>query len=218
VVRVKVCCIASIAEAEAAVAAGASLLGLVSAMPSGPGPIPDARIAEIARWAPLGVGTVLLTCRTEADAIAAQVREAGVGWVQLVDAVDPSVLTRLGRALPNVKRIQVVHVTGEDSVAEAVAAAEVADAVLLDSGDPRAAVKELGGTGRVHRWDLSAEVVRRVRRPVFLAGGLTPENAAEAVRTVRPFGLDVCSGLRPEGGLDPDRLGRFMAAAAAGAA
>jgi phosphoribosylanthranilate isomerase len=105
-----------------------------------------------------------------------------------------------------------VHVTGPASIGEAVEAAQDADAILLDSGRPAARVKELGGTGRRHDWTLSAEIVARASRPVFLAGGLTPENAAEAVRTVQPWGLDVCTGVRTDGRLDPGKLARLFAA------
>jgi phosphoribosylanthranilate isomerase len=88
------------------------------------------------------------------------------------------------------------------------------DAILLDSGNPKLEVKELGGTGRRYDWALSRQIRERVDVPVWLAGGLNPDNAREAIETVRPFALDVCSGLRTSEGydLDPDKLGRFMEA------
>jgi len=210
--RIKICCIASQEEARMAIEAGASLLGLVSAMPSGPGPISDEAIAGIAETVPPGVESVLLTAQTAAPAIAAQARAAGVSAVQLVDHVSGEDHAALRAALPNLRIIQVIHVVDDSAVDEAVLAARTADAVLLDSGNPRAAVRELGGTGRVHRWEISEEIVRRLDRPVYLAGGLTPDNAGEAVRRVRPFGLDICSGLRRDGRLDPERLARFVTA------
>jgi len=210
--RIKICCIASQEEARMAIEAGASLLGLVSAMPSGPGPISDEAIAGIAETVPPGVESVLLTARTAAPAIAAQAHAAGVSAVQLVDHVSAEDHAALRAALPNLRIIQVIHVVDDSAVDEAVLAARTADAVLLDSGNPRAAVRELGGTGRVHRWEISEEIVRRLDRPVYLAGGLTPDNAGEAVRRVRPFGLDICSGLRSDGRLDPERLARFVTA------
>jgi len=211
-VRVKVCCIRDLAEAALAVAAGASALGLVSEMPSGPGVIGEETIAALARAAPPAVATVLLTCRRDGAGIAGQARRTGVSTVQVCDRPEPGATAALRRALPALKILQVVHVTGAAAVAEAQAAEREADAVLLDSGDPEAAVKELGGTGRRHDWALSAEIVRRLRRPVFLAGGLGPDNAAEAIRTVRPWALDVCSGVRTGGCLDADKLERFFAA------
>lgn len=206
--RVKVCCISSTDEARAAVALGADALGLVSAMPSGPGVIADALIAEIARAAPPPVATFLLTSSQHADAIAAEVRAAGVNTVQLVDAVAPEVYPRLRAALPGVKLVQVVHVAGEASVAEA----EHVDAVLLDSGNPALPVKELGGTGRVHDWSLSRRIRASVGVSVFLAGGLRADNVGEAIRAVGPFGLDLCSGVRTGGRLDEQKLAAFIAA------
>lgn len=212
--RVKICCIQSVAEAEIAVAAGAALLGLVGAMPSGPGPIGDDAIAEIAGWAPPGVATVLLSSETTAEGLIAHAARCRPTALQIVDAPEAGARAALRRALPGLKIIQVVHVEGPSAVAEA-RAAEDADAILLDSGRPSAPVRELGGTGRVHDWDIAASVVRAVARPVFLAGGLGPGNAAAAVRRVGPYGLDLCSGVRTGDRLDPAKLAAFFDAVAA---
>lgn len=216
-VRVKVCCIQTVAEAHLAIEAGASALGLVSAMPSGPGVIPDALIAEIAALAPPGVATFLLTCRAEPDALVEQASRSGVSTVQICDRPAAGAYAALRRALPALKIVQVVHVTGPDVVDEARDAAEEVDAILLDSGNPSLPVKELGGTGRRHDWTVSARVREAVRVPVFLAGGLTAGNVADAIRTVRPYALDVCSGVRCEGRLDPERLAWFFASVRAAA-
>ena len=210
--RIKICCIAGPAEADMAVYAGADALGLVSAMPSGPGVISDAVAAETAASVPPPVASVLLTSETTAPAIARQAQAVRPTALQLVDHVSDGDHRRLDVALPGVRRLQVVHVTGPEAVDAALAAAQAAHALLLDSGNPGLAVKELGGTGRVHDWDVSAEIVQRSPVPVFLAGGLNAENVAEAVRAVRPFGVDVCSGVRVGGRLDADRLGAFAEA------
>jgi phosphoribosylanthranilate isomerase len=181
-------------------------------MPSGPGPIPDERIAEIAAWATPRTRTFLLTSRTDVPGIAQQVREAGVNTVQLVDALPVGAHTALRAMIPRVRLVQVIHVQGEESFEEARAVAPLVDELLLDSGNPAAAVKELGGTGRVHDWGISARIVREAGVPVWLAGGLRAENVAAAVRAVAPQGVDVCSGLRVDGALQPDRLSRFAAA------
>jgi phosphoribosylanthranilate isomerase len=97
---------------------------------------------------------------------------------------------------------------------EAVDSARHADALLLDSGRPDMAVKELGGTGRVHDWEVSRAIRDAVEVPIFLAGGLGPDNVAEAVRAVQPFAVDVCSGLRTDGWLDEAKLRAFVAALA----
>jgi phosphoribosylanthranilate isomerase len=208
--RVKICCIASREEARMAVECGASAVGLVSAMPSGPGPIAEELIAEIAARVPPGVATFLLTCRQDADSIIEQQRRCRVNTIQLCDRVAPDVYTELRARLPGVTLVQVVHVCGEESFDEALSVAPFVDALLLDSGNPALAVKELGGTGRTHDWRVSRRIRDAVDIPVFLAGGLKPENVAEAFETVRPFGLDVCSGVRTDGRLDEEKLRRFF--------
>ena len=210
--RVKVCCISSVEEARLAVAAGAHALGLVSAMPSGPGVIGEELIARIAAAVPPPVSAFLLTSLQEGRALVAQQRRLGVGTLQLVDAVEPGAYALLRRELPGVRLVQVIHVTGQESLDEAREAARHVDAILLDSGNPRAAVKELGGTGRRHDWGVSRLIREAVAVPVFLAGGLHAGNAAEAVREVGPFALDICSGVRSEGALDPAKLRAVFAA------
>lgn len=210
--RIKICCIGSIDEAWLAINHGASALGLVSAMPSGPGVIDEQRIAEIAARAPPGVASFLLTSRTDAAGIIAQQQRTRVNTLQLVDRPQPGVYAELRRRLPGIAIVQVIHVTSEASLAEARAVAGEVDALLLDSGNPALAVKELGGTGRVHDWQVSRAIRQAVDVPVFLAGGLHAENVAEAIARVGPFGVDLCSGVRTGGALDPAKLSAFVAA------
>lgn len=210
--RFKVCCVSSRQEGELAVRHGACALGLVSEMPSGPGVIPESRIREIARSVPKGIATFLLTSLTEPEEIAEQHGRCGTTTLQLVDRLEPNAYGYLRSALPGVHIVQVVHVTGPESIAEAVEAAGRVDALLLDSGRPDLPVRELGGTGRTHDWRLSRSIRDAVEVPVFLAGGLGPENVSEAITAVRPYAVDVCSGLRTDGRLDEGKLQRFVEA------
>ena len=212
--HIKICCIASIDEARLAIDAGASALGLVSAMPSGPGVIPWERIAEIAAAVPPPIATFLLTCSQDAEEIVAQQRRCGTSVIQLCDRLERGTYADLRRALPGIRLVQVIHVVDEASVEEARAAAPHVDAILLDSGNQSLAVKELGGTGRVHDWTLSARIREAVGVPLFLAGGLRAENVAVAIGAVKPFALDVCSGVRTNGALDGGKLRAFVEAAA----
>jgi len=208
--QVKVCCMQSAEEVRLAVEAGASAVGFVSSMPSGFGPIPEERIAEIAADVPAAVLSVLLTCLRDPERIADQQRRTGKRAVQLCDRLEDGGHAVLRRALPGVRLIQVVHVTGEEALAEAEGVAPQVDALLLDSGNPGLAVKELGGTGRVHDWAVSRRIREAVRIPVYLAGGLTRRNVARAIAEVRPFAVDVCTGLRVGGRLDPEELRGFF--------
>ena len=211
--RIKICCISSIEEAALAVSCGASALGLVSAMPSGPGVIDEMLIADIIRTVPPAVATFLLTSRQEADAILDQHQRCRPNTLQLVDHVAERELVKLRRALPGIALVQVIHVTGPESIDEARAIAPLVDAILLDSGNQTLAVKELGGTGRTHDWTISRKIREQCGRPLFLAGGLRPENVADAIEQVRPFGLDICSGVRTGGKLDSSKLRAFVSAA-----
>ncbi len=210
--RVKVCCIASEEEVAIAVRAGASAVGLVSRMPSGPGPIPEARIRDIARIVPPGVDTFLLTCETTAEPIIAQQRYCRTNTLQLVDEVEADVHAALRDALPGIRIVQVIHVQDDRALDQAMSVAPRVDAILLDSGNPSLATKELGGTGRAHDWAVSRRIRDAVQVPVFLAGGLNPDNVARAIAQVQPFAVDVCSGLRTDGHLDVVKLEKFMRA------
>jgi phosphoribosylanthranilate isomerase len=209
--RVKICCISSVEEAQTAIQCGAAALGLVSTMPSGPGVISWELVAEVAATVPPPIATFLLTCSQDAEEIVEQQRRCGTNTVQICDRLERGSYGELKRAMPGIALVQVVHVGGEESVREAVSVAEQVDAILLDSGNQSVAVKELGGTGRTHDWCLSRQIRKAVRVPIFLAGGLKAENVSEAVKAVGPFGLDLCSGVRTDGQLDPGKLARFFA-------
>jgi len=210
---VKICCIQGVEEARLAVRYGASALGVVSAMPSGPGVIPEETIAEVAAAVPPSVSCFLLTSRQDAAGIIEQQRRLRVDTLQLCDRLDSGCYDDLREGLPGIRIVQVVHVTGLESVAEAKAAAAKVDAILLDSGNPALKVKELGGTGRRHDWTVSRRIREEVGVPVFLAGGLTADVVPHAIQEVGPFALDVCTGVRSGGVLDEGKLAAFMAAA-----
>ena len=209
---IKICCMASREEARLAISAGASAVGLVSAMPSGPGPIADSLIADIAAIVPPPIATFLLTCRQDADSIIEQHSMCRTSTLQLVDSMAPAELEKLRARLPGIRLVQVIHVGGEESIDEARMIAPFVDALLLDSGNQKLAVKELGGTGRVHDWRISRRIRDAVDVPLFLAGGLNAGNVAAAVAAVQPHGVDVCSGVRTEGKLDAAKLRAFVAA------
>jgi phosphoribosylanthranilate isomerase len=211
-VRVTICCIASRDEAATAIAAGADALGLVGPMPSGPGVLDDETLAGIADHILPPVSGVLLTSRERGRDIADHVRQVGVSVVQVVREIDPAEAEELARLAPTLRRIQVLHVEDAGVLQRIAPYAPHVHAFLLDSGRPGLAVAELGGTGRAHDWSISAAVVAQSPRPVFLAGGLNPGNVAEALRRVRPYGVDVCTGVRKDGRLDPVRVAAFLAA------
>jgi phosphoribosylanthranilate isomerase len=210
--RIKICCISSPEDARMAILHGADAIGLVGKMPSGPGVIDDELVASIARTIPPPIASWLLTSEQSAKSIIAHVRRVNTSTVQIVDELAEGAYHEIRAALPALRIVQVIHVNGKESIAQAQSLQDDVDAFLLDSGDPKAAVKTLGGTGRVHDWAISREIVRLVDKPVFLAGGLHPGNVQEAIGTVQPFGVDVCSGVRTNGRLDHMKLVSFVEA------
>jgi phosphoribosylanthranilate isomerase len=211
-VRVKVCCIQDEAEARLAIDAGAHALGFVGPGLSGPEVMDEGRIQRVVRSVPPGVASFLLTRVSDPAALAAQVLRCGANVVQICDEVEPEAWAAVRAAAPWVRIAQVVHVQDERAIARAQAVAPHVDAVLLDSGTPTGPNPVFGGSGRTHDWQLSARIVEVVDRPVWLAGGLRADNIVEAIRTVRPFGVDLCSGVRADGRLNPERLAAFFAA------
>ncbi len=209
--RVKICCISSSQEASLAVEYGAAALGLVSEMPSGPGVIAEGLIAEIAATVPPPIATFLLTSKQDAQGIIQQQRRCRTNTLQLVDRLLQGTYEDLRKALPGISIVQVIHVTGPESAEEAIAAAAHVDAILLDSGNPALSTKELGGTGRRHNWALSKQIREAIDVPLFLAGGLKPENVRQAVEEVGAFGLDICTGVRTAGQLDEEKLQALFA-------
>lgn len=210
--RVKICCISSLEEAQMAIKYGAAALGLVGDMPSGPGIISDTQIASIAQAAPPPLATFLLTSKTEAQAIIAHQKKVNTNTIQIVDALERGTYQDIKKALPSIKLVQVIHVVDEQALEEAQQIAPYVDALLLDSGNPNLEVKELGGTGRVHNWEISQKIRATVSIPIFLAGGLNANNVQEAMHRVGPFGLDLCSGVRTDKKLDEEKLSAFMQA------
>ncbi|HTS45361.1 MAG TPA: phosphoribosylanthranilate isomerase [Puia sp.] len=208
--RVKICCISSAEEALMAIRFGASAIGLVANMPSGPGVIPDELILKISRMVPPAVSTFMLTSETSAEQIILHHQRTLTTTIQIVDELKKGTYEQIKSSLPSIKIVQVIHVIDESAIDEAVSISNFVDALLLDSGNPNLRIKELGGTGRVHNWNISRKIVEQSKVPVFLAGGLTPENVKQAIDQVQPFGVDLCSGVRTNQKLDPFKLEKFF--------
>ena len=161
---------------------------------------------------PPPISTFLLTSETNVDAIIEHYKKVHTSTIQLVDELKNRQYQQLWEALPYVKLVQVIHVLNDDQVKEAIEISAFVDAILLDSGNPTLSVKELGGTGRIHNWDLSKQKRESIQIPLFLAGGLHKENVQQAIDHLQPFGVDLCSGVRTNGQLDEKKLAEFFEA------
>jgi len=213
--RVKICGVSRVEDALVIVEAGADAVGcLVGLDHPSPDQVSAATAKAVFSVLPPFVARVLVTHRTKLGEVADLVRDTGATAVQLHGEFPLVAVPALREALPYLSIVKCVHVTGEEAIAAAGAAARVADAVLLDTK----VRGRIGGTGKVHDWSISARIVESCPRPVILAGGLNPGNVAEAIARVRPYGVDANSGTRATGGTkdpakDPAKVRAFVAAA-----
>ncbi len=211
--RIQIAGVSTLDEARQLVALGVDGLGFTVRLPSGvhDGLTEDKARAIIAQMPPL-VSTVVITYVTDADEAVALCNHLGCNTLQLHAPVADGVMSAIKAALPCIRIIKSVNVTGAHSVAEALHAAREADALILDTYDP--ATGRHGATGKTHDWRLSREIVCACPKPVMLAGGLTPENVGAAIRAVQPWGVDVHTGIEnPDGTRNREKLAAFIRAA-----
>jgi len=211
--RIQIAGVSSTEEALRLTALGVDGLGFTLRLPSGlhDGLTECAARAIIAQMPPL-IGTVVITYVTAVREAVELCTYLGVNTLQLHAPVATGVMHEIKRALPPLKIIKSINVTGPQAVDDALRAAHEADALILDTYDP--ATGRHGATGKTHDWRISREIVQRCPKPVILAGGLRPENVAEAIHTVQPWGVDVHTGIENyDGTRNWDKITAFIAAA-----
>ncbi len=212
--RAKICGIRSEGDLRIALAVGADAIGFISGITHFSEDALDAgHAAALSRLASPFATRVLVTHLEDAAAIVDLADRVGVDAIQIHGLVTIDTVREVGKIAASRKIIKAVHVTGPDTVDTAREAAANCDAVLLDSRT----ANRLGGTGRTHDWSVSASVVTALRElgcPVILAGGLGPDNVADAIAQVRPFAVDANSGIETAtGDKDPDACAAFVGAA-----
>jgi phosphoribosylanthranilate isomerase len=211
--RVKICGITSPEEATLAERAGAHAIGLLVGRVHAAADFVGPELArEICRALSPFVTPVLVTHLEDPEAIVNLAELVPCPVLQLHSDLGPATLRELRARLAARKLIGKVSVEGDDAVARASEIEPFVDAILLDTRDR--ATDRVGGTGMVHDWSISARIAAGSRAPIILAGGLTPDNVAQAVRAVKPWGVDVNSGVETaDGRKDGGRIRRFVAAA-----
>jgi phosphoribosylanthranilate isomerase len=211
--RVQVAGISTLEDALACERAGVDAIGFTIGLPTGPhNDLDEAAAARIVRALPPFIVPVLITYRVTAAEVVPMCRAIGLSQVQLHAPADPAEIARMREAIPGLKVILAVNVTGPEALDLARERARHADALILDTYDP--ATGRHGATGKTHDWSLSARIVEAVEVPVILAGGLNPANVGAAIRRVRPWGVDVHTGVeRPDGTTDHDLVRAFTAIA-----
>lgn len=206
-------------EARAIAELGVDHIGVTPAHRGLPGEVDYATARAIMGALPESAVGVALSVEEDLDQIiemVAEVRPDILHLCGLQDAVPPDAVRALRGRLPGLRIMQAISVAGADAVARALAYQDVADILIMDTQAPD--IDGIGASGKTHDWNISAEIVRRCHVPVILAGGLSPENVAEAIRIVRPWGVDslTCTNVPlPGGGFrkDIERVRAFVAAA-----
>lgn len=214
-VRVQIAGVSSLEEALALEKAGADALGFTVRLPEGiHDGLTEAKARSIVAALPPFITAVAITYAGSAREAVDLCRYLGVGAVQLHGEFPAGELEMLRAAMPHLKIILPVLVTGAEAVQEARVLERRVDALILDTYDP--ATGRRGATGKTHNWRISRQIVEAVRAPVILAGGLTPENVAEAIAVVRPWAVDVHTGVEDsDGRRNLRKMRAFIAAAKA---
>lgn len=207
-VRVKICGLTSEADRGAAIDAGADAVGFITGVPvDSPRAISADTAATLVEGVPPFVTSVLVTMPASVQEAVDLQATVGADAVQVHGTLSPQKLGGLSA------RLDVPVIAAIDLTDDIDAYAEVADAVLVDSTDEEGA----GGTGETHDWERTRDIRAGIETPLILAGGLTPENVAEAVETVDPFGVDTASGVERAGGeKDHDAVAAFVDRATGG--
>jgi len=206
--KVKICGNTSLNDASIAISSGADGLGfLIGLRYATDDEINIPRAAEIIAATPPLIANVLVTHRGDTEWVIETAKAIGANTIQLHGDFSVRDVPRLRKELSGIKLIKAVHVRGPESINEAAETAKSYDAILIDTETP----SRIGGTGQTHDWSISARIVESTRRPVILAGGLTPENVREAILTVKPYAVDVNSGVEyPDGKKSPERIRAFI--------
>lgn len=198
-VRVQIAGVSSLDECLAAERAGADALGFTVRLPTGVhDDLTEAKARSIIAALPPFISTVCITYVGTAREAVDLCRYLGVTALQLHGAFPTHELPLIRAALPHLRLIRAVHVTGEPAIAQARSLDRQVDGIILDTFDP--ATGRGGATGKTHDWSISRRIVETMRSPVILAGGLTPDNVGDAIRQVAPWGVDVHTGIEDADG------------------
>lgn len=206
--RVKICGTATFADLDCAVAAGADAVGFLMGIThvTQDAVTPETAAAMVATLPPFIV-PVAVTHLTKPSDLIRIVELSRCTTLQIQDMVTPDDIAEVREALPYLRIMKAVHVMDESAIATAKYFSDTADAILLDTRT----ADRIGGTGITHDWNISAKIVKECSCPVILAGGLTPENVTEAIIRVRPYAVDVHTGVKKNGVRDAERTRAFVA-------
>lgn len=206
--KVKICGIKTAEELKSVILSGADAVGFISGIThKSEDAIQPEEVRNLSKLVPPFITPVLVTHLTSLGELFQIIITAQVFTIQLQGDISPENIRLLKQALPYAKFIKAIHVVDRSAIEKAKEYENIVDAILLDSKTS----DRLGGTGLTHDWNISAEIVKTVKVPVILAGGLNPDNVKEAINKVKPFGVDVNTGVKGLNGYkDPEKVKRFI--------
>lgn len=225
--RIKICGNTNPGDLAQAIACGADAVGFITDVPvRSPRKIDTETAKELIKQVPVFVDSVLVIMPDDLGSAMALIRETRPTCVQIHNDLPISELAEISKTVKLIKTIAVPE-DAPSGIADHIisridALTGIADAILLDTSINTSASTGAksgarsgeegggGGTGKVHDWRISAEIVKRSRLPIILAGGLTPDNASDAIRKVHPYAVDTASGVETDGKRDPDKVRRFI--------
>jgi len=199
--RVKICGLKNKLDLEGALLAGADAVGFIVEIEQSRRCISAAAARELIEMVPVFVDSVAVIYPLDLDDALRLSEETGADLLQIHSRLSLEDLRRLRRQVE-----QKIIIACPEDADEAHRMAQVAHAILLDTCKDGV----LGGTGEIHDWNASARLVGELKVPVILAGGLTPDNVCQAVRTVRPHAVDVASGVEIDGRKDKSKMEQFV--------
>ncbi|WP_214020414.1 phosphoribosylanthranilate isomerase [Methanoculleus sp.] len=204
--RVKFCGTASLADMRCAIEAGCDAMGFIMGVTHRSSDfVTPAEAAKMIQQLPPFIEPVAVTHLQETEDLIGLVRDSRCTTLQIQNTVEPSKIDVIRDSLPYLKIVKAVHVTGESAIKTGKLYEPYADALILDTRTK----EKIGGTGIPHDWNISAKIVANSAIPVILAGGLKPENVRGAIRKVRPYGVDVHTGIKKDGVRNPEKTLAF---------
>ena len=209
-IKVKICANKSIEDAKMSIDAGADIIGILVGQEHTSNDFVDKYTAKkIADFAKGKCDISLVTHLTNADEIIELTKFIGNNVIQLHSDIEEIEVEKIKKEFPNVKLVRLIHVSAEGKICTDYKKIKYADYYLLDSFNLK--TNQVGGTGLIHDWNKSGELIRILDKPTFLAGGLNPNNVADAIKQANPYGVDVNSGCKNDNGIkDKEKVKLFI--------
>lgn len=209
-VKVKICANRTIEDAKMCLEAGADVIGILVGQNHASTDFVDKNKAkEICEFVNGRCSVSLVTHITNASEIIELTKYIGNDLIQLHSDIDEGEVEKIHKALPSVKLVRLIHLTKDGNMYSDISKMKYVDYYLTDSFNLK--TNQVGGTGLTYDWQRAGEIIKQLNKPVFLAGGLNPQNVSEAINKAKPYGVDVNSGCKNDKGVkDAEKVKLFI--------